>query len=245
MPRKPRVPRPGDPVVVDPLVGARASTPEPANEAAHEAAAEAAPVAAAEPVLPSQLTFPSTNTSTTGNYEVHWTTTPSSTAPASAPVRPEDDPQLARIKELENLLALERGKKDPEPEVVTARPGQEGNILLHFLEDGFTAWGQVWYRGQEVEIGRDSPAFRDTVDRRGFSWLSMLGDDFAQIERYGRVFFRPGPWPGKKYSDATTFESLEPISGNAAVAPSTEELTRAEAAEQKRRRAVRRLDVLV
>ena len=72
-------------------------------------------------------------------------------------------------------------------------------ILIHVLEDGFTAHGRVWYRGQELEYETESRPYRDTLDKAGNSWLLM--DDAAQMRAYGRVMFRPGPWPGEPYAD--------------------------------------------
>ena len=58
------------------------------------------------------------------------------------------------------------------------------------------ASGAVWMRGQELEFKKDTPEYRDTLDRTGKSWLDLLGDDAAQMEMFGKVMFRPGPWPG-------------------------------------------------
>lgn len=70
-------------------------------------------------------------------------------------------------------------------------------VLIHFLEDGFTAFSQVWYRGQEVEITSELRA--STIDRAGNTWIDM--DDTEQFERFERVMFRKGPWPGKPWVD--------------------------------------------
>lgn len=77
-----------------------------------------------------------------------------------------------------------------------ASAGSGDTILLHIVEDGFTASGAVWMRGQELEFKKDTPEYRDTLDRTGKSWLDLLGDDAAQMEMFGKVMFRPGPWPG-------------------------------------------------
>lgn len=167
-------------------------------------------------------------------------------APASARAtrpRPEAEltPEQRRIRDLENQLALERGKKDLEPQDgdLTA-PGADGNIHIHFLEDGITALGKVWYRGQELEFEPGSQAYRDTCDRTGWSWLSLRDDDFAQVERWGTVKFRSGPWPGRSYADAAKvpFDMLKQIDGKGSVPrPSEEDLERAAKAEARRRRA--------
>lgn len=162
------------------------------------------------------------------------------------PVRPVPEAQLTddqrRIRDLENQLALERGKKDPEVEFDQVVDGS-ASILIHFLEDGFTALGQVWYRGQELEMARDSSSYRDTCDRRGRSWLDLRADEFAQVERWGKVMFRQGPWPGKSYEDGAKerFEALAPLTGTGSVAPTADDLAAADKAEAKRRRSAPRL----
>jgi hypothetical protein len=183
-------------------------------------------------------------------------------APASVPAVPEPDPgpdltgpvdergrplpedqltpEQKQIRYLQDQLARERGSKDPEQELAApAQPGAEGNILIHFLEDGFTALGAVWYRGQELEFEPDSPAYRDTCDRTGWTWLSLAGDDFAQVKRYGKIYFRRGPWPGEPLAAAAGVAYDTP----GAPKPSEEELERAERAEARRNRAAPRLPI--
>ena len=110
----------------------------------------------------------------------------------------------------------------------------------------FTALGKVWYRGQELEFAPDSPAYRDTCDRTGRSWLDLRSNEFAQVERYGKVMFRVGPWPGKSYTEAASvpFERLNALSGDTPVAPpATTEFEAAAKAEAARARAAPRLPV--
>lgn len=87
------------------------------------------------------------------------------------------------------------GPDDQGPEL----PGVD-RVLIHFVEDGFTALEQVWYQGQELEIPIGSRWWEATLDRDGESW--MLLDEEAQIEKWGKVFFRPGEWPGEPFGDA-------------------------------------------
>ncbi len=152
-------------------------------------------------------------------------------------------PDQVRIRELEDLLARERGRKDPERQVERPKVAGKGTILIHVLHNGFTANGQVWYRGQELEFDRQSRSYTDTLDRTGASWLDLRGDDFAQVERYGEVMFRAGPWPGKAYVDAASaeFEPLKALGGEGSVGrPTVEELARAQQLEQQRARGVPR-----
>jgi hypothetical protein len=169
---------------------------------------------------------------------------PDELVPAPRP-QPEStlSPEQRRIRELENQLAVERGRKDPQAELEKPKRSKE-NVLIHFVGDGFTALGQIWYRGQELEFTPGSGAYQDTCDRSGRSWLELREDESTQIEKYGEVMFRPGPWPGKSYTDASSvaYEQLKPLkSGGAFAPPSEEELAKAAAAEAKRRRAAPRL----
>jgi hypothetical protein len=156
---------------------------------------------------------------------------------------PEDlTPDQLRIRELEDLLARERGRKDPERQFERPKAGK-GTVLIHVLHNGFTANGQVWFRGQELEFDRQSKSYKDTLDRHGKTWLDLRDDDFAQVERYGEVMFRSGPWPGKSYLDAAKaeFEPLKSLNGEGSVGrPTVEELARAEHLEQQRARGVPR-----
>lgn len=178
-------------------------------------------------------------------------TEPVVTTPAtSARPVPEDQltPDQRRIRQLEDQLAREQGRKDPDPEFEQpTQPGAEGNIIIHFLEDGFSALGQVWYRGQELEFEVGSQSYKDTFDRNGRSWLDLRSDEFAQVDKYKRVMFRSGPWPGKSFAEAAKLGAAKPlkaIGSDASVQPLTaEELEAAQQAEERRLRAAPRLPV--
>lgn len=163
-------------------------------------------------------------------------------APVKA-TRPKPDAELTpdqrRIRDLENQLALERGRKDPEPvEDPDAQLylGEDGNVVIHVLEDGFTAFGKVWYRGQELEIQPGSQQWQDSCDRFGRSWLERRDDP-----RFGH-----GPWPGRSYLDAANvpFDILKSINGKSSVPrPTDDELARVAEAEARRKRAAPLLTV--
>lgn len=170
-----------------------------------------------------------------------------STVVAERPV-PESEltPEQQRIRDLENQLAQERGRKDPEVEFdPPAKPGAADNILIHFLEDGITALGHIWRRGQELEFEPGSAAYRDTCDRFGRTWLELVDDEFGQVERWGKVMFRRGPWPGKDLRAAATaqFERLKSLTNSDATVagPTAAELEEAVKAEARRNRAAPRL----
>jgi hypothetical protein len=90
------------------------------------------------------------------------------------------------------------GEDDKAPQVPT------NSVLIHFVADGFSALEQIWYTGQELEIPIGSRWWEATLDRDGESW--MLIDEESQIAKWGKVFFRPGEWPGEPFGDARAQE---------------------------------------
>jgi hypothetical protein len=119
-----------------------------------------------------------------------------------------------RIKELEDQLARKEAAafEDASPEYESSDSSSE-SVLIHFVVDGFTAQGAMWYRGQELEFDLNSRAYQETRDRNGESWVHLTEAD--QIKRYGKVFFRPGPWPFDTW-DNTTAAAAEARRGRAA-----------------------------
>ena len=70
--------------------------------------------------------------------------------------------------------------------------------LVHFVASGLTVpvsrtWTEVMKYGDELTI---TDEIREASrDRNGVSWCDLLNDEPAQVRRYGKVFFRPGPFP--------------------------------------------------
>jgi hypothetical protein len=109
------------------------------------------------------------------------------------------------------------------------------SYLIHFVEDGHTAFGQVWYRGQELLVKKDSDQFKQTLtdpEDASTTWLAL--DEYGQIRRWGRRVFRPGAWPGQSNYEGAQFESLAK-----AAPPTAEELREAAMAEHIRARAAK------
>jgi hypothetical protein len=144
-------------------------------------------------------------------------------------------PEQQEIKRLRDQLARETGRKDIDlPIAELTKPGDGSNILVHILEDGFTALGKVWYRGDELEFEPQGRAYKDTFNKLGETWLELRHDEFGQAERWGKVMFRNGPWPGKSYADGT-FETLRTEKGDGHIpAPSLAEIEKAEALRKRR-----------
>jgi hypothetical protein len=142
-----------------------------------------------------------------------------------------EDEQLD--KERAHRRAMEMGKENPVMAYAPGKapPGVE-TIVIHFLVDGFGASGNVWMRGQEIEVWPGHPRWREVQP-----WITL--DVAGQYARYGRQVFGYGPWPGVKSYTAGVghFQPLKTVSGDGTVAqPTEEEMARADAAEQRRGR---------
>lgn len=163
-----------------------------------------------------------------------------------APAPEKVDLNEARPKPVGMLSPEERAERDRQhaeamaaarafenaPPVYQRTEGEA--VLVHFIEDGLTAFGQVWFRGQEIEIGPGHPRWEQA---RGWILLDRNG----QIERYGKQYFAPGPWPGRRsYLDgADSFEQLATGDKKGKFAgPGEEALRQADEAERRRGRAV-------
>jgi hypothetical protein len=164
----------------------------------------------------------------------------------AVPVR--GDPGM-RPKPASQLTPAERAERDRQhAEAVAAAsrfenapqqyvPAEGEAVLIHFVADGLTAFGQVWYRGQELAIGPDHPRWAEAL-----GWITL--GRFEQIERWGEQKFDFGPWPGRpSYADALgSFEQLHgtDAAGNRVTfaGPTEQQLRDADEAERRRGRAV-------
>jgi hypothetical protein len=107
------------------------------------------------------------------------------------------DAETRARKDREHAAALAANAR-AEQEVVdisqVADPS-ERKILIHFVSDGFT-WKKVWTRGEMLEIGPDHPWW-DSAQ----SWIRL--SKVEQFNRYGKVFFDYGPYPGAQHRPGT------------------------------------------
>jgi hypothetical protein len=74
----------------------------------------------------------------------------------------------------------------------------ERKVVIHFVTDGFTWAGKVFYAGEELAIGPDHPRWQSAV-----SWIRLTKAE--QFQRYGRVFFDFGPYPGRSLPQGTEY----------------------------------------
>lgn len=82
----------------------------------------------------------------------------------------------------------------------TANPLASPGETVHFLATtslstslDLGSIGVMVHRGSNVIITAE--ILRANQDRLGRSIFDLVGDDDAQIEKYGRVLVAPGPWP--------------------------------------------------
>lgn len=109
-------------------------------------------------------------------------------------------PEEQARKDAEHIEALAANaamsRADQEPEITTIKDTSERKIIIHFVEDGFTWGGKVWQRGEMLAIGSSNPKWASAQ-----AWILL--SKRQQFERYGRIFFDQGPWPGGEMEPGT------------------------------------------
>lgn len=140
-------------------------------------------------------------------------------------------PEEKAQRQAEHAAAVAAGQRDPQLSYGPAPQGQ--TYTIHFIKDGLSFAGVVWLRGQEISLEVGSPRWKEAE-----SWIQL--DDFDQVERFGDVYFRKGPWRGKSYRDAARegWTRLKDKDGNEIPPPSEEQLAAADEAERRRARRV-------
>lgn len=122
----------------------------------------------------------------------------SSSAKKAAPAKPKPAPKQPEI-DLEAIKAQIRAEIEKEieersrkevvevaPDVIEAPPihahAAEDEVVIHFVDDGLTFGGEVYYRGQELSLNPvDNP------------WVNMPRT--RQIQKWGKQLFAKGAWP--------------------------------------------------
>lgn len=106
-------------------------------------------------------------------------------------------PEQLRIIELENQLA-DRQASVSELQYAPTPDGSE-KILFHFRKDGLILFGNVWMRGQEIEVVVGSHEHK-RIERV----LEILDDEDAQMAKWGDRYIARGPFrprKGEKFDD--------------------------------------------
>ena len=106
--------------------------------------------------------------------------------------------ELEEIKDLEDQIAKRNNARitSAAPAAFSDTSHDEGKdvLVIHFLEDGFSAFGAVWSKGQEIEIVKGSPEWNRTLDINGESWLDLVNNPQGQRRKWGKIFFAQGEY---------------------------------------------------
>lgn len=149
---------------------------KPAETSAPEQAAPAAPA-------PAESAPPVVNATTTPDQGVE--------ADAAPEASEEGAPESA------DAAAAEEPAVPPLPSPVAPDDGGKKFIHVHFLDDGATFGGKVWYRGEELKTFEGDQWWNLVHDRNGNSILNLTEDE--QWDKFGKHYYAPGPWPGKGF----------------------------------------------
>lgn len=110
-----------------------------------------------------------------------------------------------RILELEALLA-EKQAVSTEKLQYAPEPEHGEKLLFHFRKDGLILFGNVWMRGQEIEVVVGSPQYS-----RAKAVLDIADDEDAQLAKWGDRYLAPGPFRprrGEKFDDDLAREDV-------------------------------------
>lgn len=107
------------------------------------------------------------------------------------------NPETRALQEKQHAEAMAANLRVEQelPGLADVQDPSERKILIHFVEDGFT-WKKVWLRGEQLELGPDHPFWESAQ-----SWIRLSKQE--QFQRYGRVFFDYGPFPGRSVAPGT------------------------------------------
>lgn len=88
---------------------------------------------------------------------------------------------------------------------ITGDISAEGAVTIHFVDDGFTILGKIWYRGEELTVVPETSQWEESMvefpkGSGSYKCFAEL-DEFEQEEKWGRRFFRPGLWRGKRLDE--------------------------------------------
>lgn len=103
--------------------------------------------------------------------------------------------------------------------------------VFHLVNDGLTFAGKVWYRGEEIVVEEGTTEFELAFDRKGNFILGK--SEVEQIETYGEVKYREGPWPYGGY-DLNIYEPGQIDAEGHKIVASKSEIAALEKANKKR-----------
>jgi hypothetical protein len=154
-----------------------------------------------------------------------------------------EDELAALRKQLElvslKLAVTEAEKSEAVETVKELKPAPAKLRVFHVVEDGLTALGQTWYRGQEIFIEAGSEDEQAATDRFGNFLFDLT--DRQQMERFdGTVFWREGPWPGLGYDTKTLYVPGQVDESGRKIEASEQELAVLEKANAERIKKLKR-----
>ena len=139
-----------------------------------------------------------------------------------------DTPLPSQVELLERIASLEAkiealsggATSTPEDgEVVIPNDRSSDAIVIHVLEDGLSALGDIRYRGETLRFARGGAEYADTVDRFGHSWVDDADDVQAQIARWGRRLIAPGEFDPAMSPAPTGVADIAPFRPNRVIVP--------------------------
>lgn len=107
------------------------------------------------------------------------------------------DPNSAD-RERQHAAAIEAGRRvdaEARSNLLPTIGDEDGDLVFHVLQDGFTVLSKVWFLGETIRIARGSALDAAAKDTTGRAFYEM--GESEQMARYGKVMFRPGAWPGE------------------------------------------------
>jgi hypothetical protein len=153
-------------------------------------------------------------------------------AELAARVVPAEDlsPAAQAERERQHAAALRAGAAVPALNI--ERPsGQRPTLTFHIVRSGWTWAGMVWYRGQEIVLEEGTPRWHEA--QRFINWTEQ-----EQMDRYGCIRWRLGPWPYRKsYAqiEPGSYQQLGSLDGKGHVTgPTDEQLRQADVLEAQR-----------
>lgn len=95
-----------------------------------------------------------------------------------------------RVRRTRAQIEADNAKAAAQPPV---KPKEKFDKTFHFLTDGVTAFGKVWYRGEEVRIVEGSREYGLAFNKLGDFIFNLT--PMEQYVQWGEIRYAEGPWP--------------------------------------------------
>lgn len=106
--------------------------------------------------------------------------------------------QIAREEAEARAIREAEGKAVPvSGSDISGDPQAEGAVTIHFVEDGFTILGKVWYVGEPLTLNPGTENWElSKINFRGTTRVFATLTEDEQITLWGKRIFRDGPGQG-------------------------------------------------